>query len=285
MELLYSIGASLLVGLACFIVTYTFFQFLVKKYISIKHAYIAEYSGIFESQFIQVDIKRFAVIHLSLCLLFPALIYLLTQKFLLAIIVTVITFLGPKIHMARKQKQRLERLDIQIMNALGLIGNALKAGLTLPQAFENVCQQMAPPISDEFKLLLREYKLGISFDEALSNFAKRIPSTNADTFVSSILTSRKSGGDIAEVLEKMADSMKEIFRLEGKIDALTSQGKAQGLVLGGLPFFLGLVLYYLDKTMIVPLLTTPEGYAICCVIVLFWAIGIFFIWKIINVEV
>lgn len=280
-----SIAASVLFGFVCFLFMYVFFNAIYTRYLLYRTSYMRKYKEIFDSLFMKVNLEKFATYHMILTLVIPVGIYFLTGKLFLAVLLGVVTYMAPRLRLMKLKRKRLERLDMQILNALGLIGNALKAGLTLSQAFNNVKEQMSPPISDEFSLILREYSFGIPFDTALMNFTKRVPSNNVDTFVSSILTSRKSGGDIAEVLEKMGDSMKEIFRLEGKIDALTSQGKAQAFVLGGLPFGFGLILYFIDPTMIVPLITTPQGYAICIVIGIFWAIGMFFIWKIINVEV
>jgi len=282
---IFPIFASLLLGLGVYLVVSTQYRPIVKWLGSRIDVYRGTYKGDFDALFMKVNLKKFAILHLALVVLIPLLILLLSGNLFFAFLLGILTFAAPKIHLSRQKKKRLERLNLQLLDGLGLVANALRAGLTLPQAFQNVANQMVPPINEEIQLMLREYKLGISFDAALKAMAQRVPTPNMEIFVSSILISRRTGGDIAEVLERMGESMKEIFRLEGKISALTSQGKAQGMVLGLLPFFLGVVLYFMDKTMILPLVTTPQGYAICMVIVLFWAIGIFFIWKIVNVEV
>ncbi len=282
---IYLISGSLLLGLGIFLAVSTHYADIARRLKSFYAAYTHRHKKLFDALFMRVEMKRFAVMHLSACALIPLAMYYLVGGVGIALLTAPLVYVAPKIHLARKEKQRKERLNVQIMDALGLIANALKAGLTLPQAFESVTQQMMPPISEELSLMLREYKLGLPIDGAMMNMSERVGTTNMELFISSIVSARRSGGDIAMVLEKMGESMKEIFRLEGKISALTSQGKAQGFVLGLLPFFLGVVLYFMDKNMIVPLLTTPQGYAICGVIALFWAIGIFFIWKIVNVEV
>ena len=282
---IYLISASLLLGLGIYLAVSTHYREFARRFKGFYASYTAQHKKLFDALFMRVDMKRFAAMHLSACVLVPLGVYYLVGGPGIALLCVPLVYLAPRIRLARKDKQRKEQLNVQIMDALGLIANALKAGLTLPKAFESVARQMMPPISEELSLMLREYKLGIPIDRAMMNMSRRVGTTNMEIFISSIVIARRSGGDIAAVLEKMGESMKEIYRLEGKISALTSQGKAQGFVLGLLPFFLGVVLYFMDKNMILPLLTTPQGYAICGVIALFWAIGIFFIWKIVNVEV
>lgn len=277
--------ASLLVGVTVFVLALTRYRTFLAWFEGKKKNYLAYYREAFEFLFIRASLNRFAVMHLSMCILIPGLFYYLSGSLFLFLLTAPLVYIAPRFQLNRRKKKRLEQLNLQIMDALGLIANALKAGLTLPRAFDSVAVQMMPPISEEISLMLREYRLGIPLDAALTNMARRIPSTNMEIFISSILISRRSGGDIARVLEKMAEAMKEIFRLEGKINALTSQGRAQGFVLGLLPFFLGVILYFMDKNMILPLITTPQGYVICGIIAIFWMIGIFFIWKIVNVEV
>lgn len=277
--------ASLIVGVTVFVLGLTRYRAFLTWFESKKKNYLAYYGQIFDFLFIRASLRRFAITHMLMCILIPGIFYYLSGSLFLVLLTLPLVYIAPRFQFSRRKKKRLEQLNLQIMDALGLIANALKAGLTLPRAFDSVAVQMMPPISEEISLMLREYRLGIPLDTALTNMARRIPSTNMEIFISSILISRRSGGDIARVLEKMAEAMKEIFRLEGKINALTSQGRAQGFVLGMLPFFLGVILYFMDKNMILPLITTPQGYVICAIIAIFWMIGIFFIWKIVNVEV
>jgi len=282
---LYLISGSVLLGLGIFLAVSSHYADIARRFERSYAAYVRRHKQLFDALFMRVEINRFAAMHLSLCVLIPTAVFFFVGGLGLAVLTAPLVYFAPRLHLARKEKKRKEQLNTQIMDALGLIANALKAGLTLPMAFESVAHQMMPPISEELSLMLREYKLGLPIEKAMMNMSERVGTTNMEIFISSIVIARQSGGDIAAVLEKMGDSMKEIYRLEGKVSALTSQGKAQGFVLGLLPFFLGVVLYFMDKNMIMPLLTTPQGYAICGVIMLFWAVGIFFIWKIVNVEV
>jgi tight adherence protein B len=281
----FAAAGSLLLGAAVFLLVRVHHEGIWRVCRRGYASYIAPYRLAFDRLFMPVHLPRFAVIHLGSAVALVLLAFLATGAVTLSAMLGALVYFLPRFVLWRREKKRRERLDLQVMDALGLVANALKAGLTLPQAFENAARQISPPISEELSLMLREYRLGVPLDDALENMSRRITSTNLSIFVSAILISRRTGGNVAEVLETMSSSMKEIFRLEGKIDAMTSQGKAQGLVLGMLPIALGVILYYLDPTMIVPLLTTPQGYAICSAIVVSWAIGLFFIWKIISVEV
>ncbi|MCB1154083.1 type II secretion system F family protein [bacterium] len=279
------IVASLLIGAAIFLVVYNNFAALVRFANGRREAYLSEISDTFESLFEKHDVRRFAMVHIIATLGLPIVILFTLENLFLAFIVLVFFALYPRFYFFRKRKARNERLEMQILDGLSFIANALKAGLTLPQAFDNIARQMPAPISEEFGLMMQEYRLGVTLDEALTNMLDRIRSANLNIFVSSIMIARQSGGNVADVLEKMTASMKEIARLEGKIDALTAQGRAQALVLSLLPLFLGVTLYYLEPSMIMPLLTTTVGYAVCLLIGIFWGIGVFFVWKIVNIEV
>jgi tight adherence protein B len=134
-------------------------------------------------------------------------------------------------------------------------------------------------------LMLRENKLGIPLDKALQNMCERIPSNNLDLVVTSIVIARTAGGNLAEIFDQIASTVREISRLEGKIDALTAQGKLQGLVIGSLPLLLGYLIYLMDPEMMSTLWNDPIGWGIIGIIVLFESIGAFFIWKIVSIDI
>lgn len=191
----------------------------------------------------------------------------------------------PKIMVKKAHTNRLKKFDEQLVDGLDSMANSMKAGLTLPQAFEVLVDQMQPPISQEFGLMLKQHRLGVPMDEALSRMSRRLKSKYLNLSVTSLLIGRKAGGNIPRILEEIATSIREISRLEGKLDSMTSQGKLQGLILCSMPFVIGLIVYWMDETMILPLLDDPIGWAIDVVIVFFNVIGGIFIYKIVSAEV
>lgn len=200
-------------------------------------------------------------------------------------IAALIGYFLPKIILRKIQSQRLLKFDEQLVDGLDSMSNSMKAGLTLSQAFGVLVDQMQPPISQEFGLMLKQNRFGVPLDEALSRVSKRVKSKYLNLAVTSLLIGRKAGGNIPKILEEISTSIREISRLEGKLDSMTSQGKLQGLILCSMPLIVGGIVYWMDDSMILPLLHDPLGWAIDVVIVFFNVIGGVFIYKIVSAEV
>lgn len=187
--------------------------------------------------------------------------------------------------LSRAQRKRRARIEELLPDGLLNLANSVRAGLTLPQAFQILVDNMGPPINQEFELMLKEHRMGLTLDEAMGNMAERVKSRNLDLVVTSIQVARVSGGNLAQVFEDTAEAIREITRLEAKIDTMTAQGKMQAFVLGGLPVFLGGAIYKIDPTMIAPLWEDPIGWIILFFIALLEIVGVFMIRKIVTVDV
>jgi tight adherence protein B len=171
------------------------------------------------------------------------------------------------------------------VDALQAMANAFKAGLTFPQAIEHVAREGMPPLSQEFGLFVKEVKLGVPLEEALVNMAKRVGSDDLELVVVSTNIARQLGGNMAEMFETISSTIRERFRLEGKIDALTSQGKMQGWIVASMPLLLGLVLNQMRPDLMGPMLDHMFGYILVAVIAVMEALGIFIIRRIVNIDV
>jgi tight adherence protein B len=194
-------------------------------------------------------------------------------------------YLLPELYLRRSRSRRLLRFDEQLVEGLATLANSLRSGLNLAQACQVVVDNGTPPISQEFDLLLKEHKLGKPFDDAFEAMARRIGSRNLDLVVTATVIARTTGGNLPEVFKSIEASIREITRLDGMISTMTAQGRLQGLVIGSLPVVFGFVVYQMDPDLILPLFTDPIGNLILAVIVLLQMIGIFFIWKIVNIDV
>jgi tight adherence protein B len=148
-----------------------------------------------------------------------------------------------------------------------------------------VATETAAPFSQELSLVLREQKLGVSFEDAMESMGRRLSLEEIDLMVSAITISKNVGGNLSEVLERLANTLRSKAALEGKIVALTSQGKLQGIVVGLLPVFLGFVLFQMEPEAMQPLFTTIYGWIVVSIISVLLLIGGFFIKKIITIDV
>ncbi|NOZ87093.1 MAG: secretion system protein F [Deltaproteobacteria bacterium] len=191
----------------------------------------------------------------------------------------------PPLLVRRYRIKRLEKFNRQLVDALNQIANALKAGLTLPQAAEDVAAESQAPLAQEFGVMVRELKLGVSLDNAMENMARRVGSEDLDLVVTSTTVARTLGGNMAEMYETVAGTIRERFRLEGRIKAVTSQGKLQGWIVASLPFALWLVMDYMRPDLMEPLFSSWHGYIVIGLILFFEGIGIMLIRRIVNIDV
>lgn len=183
-------------------------------------------------------------------------------------------------------KRRRDRLfGLQFVDALQNMSNTMKAGQSLPQAIELIAREMDNPIRQEFGLVSQEMRVGLPLEQALGNLVGRMPSQDLDLAATSIDIAREVGGNLSEVLETIAGTIRERHRIEGKIKALTAQGRLQGVVMSLLPVAVGVILKVTRPGYFQPVLDTPLGWGVMGVIFVMVCLGSYFIFKIVNIEV
>jgi tight adherence protein B len=165
------------------------------------------------------------------------------------------------------------------------MSNALRAGLTFQQAVEQVGKESNAPLRQEFGLFIKEIKLGVPVEEAMINMSNRVGSEDLELVSTSTNIARQLGGNMAEMFEVIAATIRERFRLEGKIGALTSQGKMQGWVVSSLPLFLGLFLNWYRPDLMEPMFENAYGYVLISVIIILETIGFLLIRRIVAIDV
>lgn len=215
----------------------------------------------------------------------PIIVLLLSHSILIALASLPIALSLPKKYLARMRKKRIETLEKQLPDALLMMSGALRAGASFPTALEAVVHESAPPISQEFDLLMREIRLGIDLDVAMGNVEKRIPVPDFMMVTATVTIAREVGGNLAEALESVARTLREKLQMEGKIKALTSQGRMQGIVMTCLPLFLMLVLRFMEPKAMAPLFNEPVGWGTLAVIGVMEFLGYKSISKITNIDV
>ncbi len=203
----------------------------------------------------------------------------------LAIVVTIVGWKAPKPFVDRMYRKRVEKFVMQMVDALNLMSNGMKSGLSVIQSLGLVTQEMSNPIQQEFGLVLSENKLGVSIEEAFNNLAKRIKSDDVEMFVTSINILKETGGNLAETFDTIVTTIRERIKVEKKISAMTAQGFYQGVFVMAIPPILGFVFYQSDPEFMLPLFTTPLGWAILFVIALLEAIGFIVIMKVVKIDV
>ncbi|MCK9571797.1 MAG: type II secretion system F family protein [Candidatus Omnitrophica bacterium] len=187
-----------------------------------------------EESFVFWEKKRLMLVYLS-PVIFAGAGFILSQHILgaLAGFLVGIAFPGFMVKMA--YQNRIKKFQGQLVDGLSMLSSSLKAGLSFIQAIEVLCEEMPPPISQEFKLILKENKWGMSLEESLIKLRKRIPLEESNLLVSSILIARESGGELPKVLLRLTSTIRDNIKLKEKISTLTLQGRLQGLIMMFLP--------------------------------------------------
>jgi len=158
------------------------------------------------------------------------------------IIIAVAGFFGPAVFVRVHQNRRRAKFVRQLADALMLLTNSLRSGYGFLKGLELVAKEMSDPIAKELSRMLREVNLGATVDEALLNLGRRVNSQDLDIVIGAYLVQKDVGGNLTEIMEKVAETIRERLRIQGDIRVLTTQGRLSGLVVGLLPFCVGLFL-------------------------------------------
>jgi tight adherence protein B len=194
-------------------------------------------------------------------------------------------YYGPWMAVKYMRKRRLDDVDNQLVDALRMMANALKSGLSLQQAMELVTREMKPPISDEFGRVIKEIHLGELTDNALRRMAERVPLDDLGLAIDSILTLRETGGNLSESFQVIAHTIVERKKVQGKVKAMTAQGMSQGVLVCLMPIALLLVFAFIDASFIRPFFTTPLGFLMLAVVFVLDGLGIWMMFKLVKVDV
>jgi tight adherence protein B len=200
-------------------------------------------------------------------------------------VAAVVTYNLPRFYLNHKLKARVDKLNAQLPEALSIISNALKAGFGLLQALDNAADQLSHPISTEFERTIHEMNVGSSAEEALVALTERAGSYDLDIVVTAILVQRTVGGNLGEILDTVADTMRERIRIRGEIKTLTAQQKLTGLVIGFIPIGVGVLFQIMSPGYIEPLFTTFIGRFMIGMAVVLEVVGVMIINRILNIEV
>jgi tight adherence protein B len=194
-------------------------------------------------------------------------------------------YMLPAYWLNSKKNARLKRINAQLVEMLGLVSNSLKSGYGLMQSFEFASRQMEPPLGFEIRRLLREANLGMSAEDALNAMGERIASSDLDMVLTAINIQRTVGGNLAEILDRVAFTMRERERIRGEIATLTSQQRMTGTVIGSLPILMFVLFMLLNPGYMSLLFTEMAGRMMLVAAIVMETLGFLTIKKIMAIEV
>jgi tight adherence protein B len=187
--------------------------------------------------------------------------------------------------LVRKGKQRLRKFEQQLPDALDLLARGLKAGHTFPAGLQQVAQEMPDPLGTEFAITFKEFSHGLELNIALLNLCNRIELRDLSFFTTAVLIQRETGGNLTEILEKIALLIRERFTLHNQVKALTAEGRLSGIILALLPPVLAVILMGINPGYETQLAHHPLGRAMCAAALGFQLLGVLCIHKIVNIKV
>lgn len=191
----------------------------------------------------------------------------------------------PRVVLGIMKRRRLRKFNLQLVDSLVNMSNALKAGFSIQQAIEMIVREGQNPIAQEFGTFLHQTRVGMRMEDAFESLQARVASEDLTLMVASIEIARQTGGNLTEVFEKIAHTIRERMRIEQRIRTLTAQGRLQGIVVGAMPLLLGLAMFTIDKRMMVLFFQSSFGLGILVAVAILEILGALVIRKIINIDV
>ncbi len=200
-------------------------------------------------------------------------------------IAVLVAAIIPLFYVVLMRKRRLGKFDEQLPAALDLMCQALRAGQSLPAGIQLVGTQIPDPIGPEFHRAFEQQNLGVTMAESLRDMTERIPSLDLRFFATAVILQRQTGGDLAEILDKISGLTRQRFQIKGQIQALTGEGRISGIVLLGLPPVLFVVMLYLNYDYVMILFKDELGQKMLIAGIILQLVGAAAIKKIIDIKV
>ncbi len=191
----------------------------------------------------------------------------------------------PALWLLWKRKRRLKAFGAQLPEALDMLARALRAGQSLGAGFNMVAGEMNAPLGKEFGRVFEEQNLGVSIEESLKSLAGRVPNLDLKFFATAVILQRQTGGDLAEILDKISRLIRERFQVWGQIQALTGEGRLSGVVLLALPVVLFVAMLRLNHDYVMVLFTDPMGKKLLIGAIVLQVLGALVIRKIVDIKV
>jgi tight adherence protein B len=225
------------------------------------------------------------MINIFAIIFIPLLVWLVTGHVLFALGTLAALIIVPTSIYAVLRRQRLKRFELQLPDGLTIIAGAMRAGASLNIALEGLVKEQPPPLSQEFELFLREQRVGVDFNSSLNHMEKRLPIQDFLMVCSALRINREIGGNLADILETLGDTLRKKQAMESKIDSLTAQGRLQGYVMTALPVLLGVLLNWLEPEAMGKMFSTTVGWVTFGVMVVMLTLGFLWIRKIVTIDV
>ncbi len=238
-----------------------------------------------DSLYLFVDGNRIFFYFVFGLFLLPVLVWVFVRSLPLVVFVVVMVFIAPKAGYKIMRNRFIEQLEAALPDALAQMSGSMRVGSSLQGSIEAMVSETNGPLSKEFGQMLKECRVGVSFEEALNNLDQRVKSENLSLVIAATNISRDVGGNLGEIYERMGEMLRQKISLEGRIKALTGQGKMQGIVVGLLPVAICAVMFYMEPDTMAYMTGSLAGWIWMALITVLLVMGGFMIKKIVSIDV
>jgi len=235
--------------------------------------------------FLDVPLQKLVLIDIIAPFVFGLVAYILTQNWVIVGGSAVAGLIIPFIVIRQMEEARRRKFANQLVDGLMVLSSSLKAGLSLLQAFESLIEEMPPPMTQEFTLVVRQIQMGVSLETALYNLKKRMRLEELDMVVTAIMVARETGGNLTDIFTQVGTTIRERNKLLGRVNALCIQGKMQGIIMSILPIVFAVFVYKVDTHFFDVFLDNEVGKLLLGYAVVSQILGMFFIRKFSKVDV
>lgn len=288
-----SLMFPLLIGIIIFVAVFLLIAVFSGNIEKILDPFLGSYLKHLEKEFEILDLpitaRSFMMFQIGLSILLLVIGLLIMEDVLSKVFVgftlAVLSFFSTRLYITQNKNKRRAKFDEQFVDAIALIANAVRSGLSLMQALELVISEMGNPMAYEITLVTQSTRIGVPLDAALMEWSKRINSKDLDIFVTAVIIQNQTGGNLSEILETLGKTIRERFKIQRQIKTLTSQGVASAYVLTGLPIVLGIALYFIQPETMSVMVTNNYGIMLTLSTFAMIGVGGFFVKKIITIDI
>ncbi len=268
------------------LIVYYFYPFIekwLKEYQNSQR--IKQASSRLERMFIKIPSQVLTYIIFFTPFLFGIIGFLASDNFFITLICAGFGIALPGLVIKNFQKSRLKKFETQLVDGLTSLSSSLKGGLSFLQAVKVLVEELPPPISQEFNIVLAENKLGLPLEKSLQKLSSRMKSEALDLTVRAVFIARQSGGNLTAVFSQIVSTIKERNKLEKRINTLTSQGRMQGVLMGFLPIIFAVIVSATNPSLIQTMLEEPIGQVMLIYALISEIIGVILIRRVCRIEI
>ena len=246
---------------------------------------LAEIAVLLEQAHLSWSVQTFLLLSLGLGVGLGLAIFMALHNVATAIVAAAVAAALPTIYARMRRTKRLRAFEERFPDAIDLVGRALRAGHPFSAGMRMAADEIADPVGGEFRQVFEEQRFGLSMSDALLALADRIPLVDVRIFVTAVVVQREVGGNLAELLDKIAYTIRERFKIRRQIRVHTAQGRLTGYLLSGLPVVTGLAFLVLNREYMMVMFRTSAGHVLMALVLALQVVGFFWIRRIIDIEI